>query len=48
MAADQFEEDNQVVLDFEKEKDRRGQVLSHRKGTGGKKQKQSHAGLRKG
>ena len=47
VAADQFEEDDQVVLDFEKEKDRRGQVLSHRKETGGKKQKQSRAGLRK-
>jgi hypothetical protein len=48
VAADQFEENNQVVLDFKKERDRQGQVLSHRKGTGGKKQKQSRAGLRKG
>ncbi len=47
VAADQFEGDDQVVQDFEKERERRGQVLSHRKGTGGKKEKQSRAGLRK-
>jgi hypothetical protein len=48
VAADQFDDDDEVVLAFRERRGRRGQVLSYRKGNGQGKQNQAPEGLRKG